>query len=150
LVALLLLAAVSIWFGRRSGHEPRDAGGRMPAQSFAAAAASAPEAAQSVHLVVLNGAGVDGLAARVGLLLAAAGCVVERVGDAPHPHFENSLLINRRLPNERAEALAARLGGVRILREWDPRASEDALLVLGADYDAVWKRLQLQSYPAAP
>jgi hypothetical protein len=46
-----------------------------------------------------------------------------------------SLLVNRRLSDRQADELARRLGGIRVIREWDGRVGEDAVLVLGADHE---------------
>jgi len=90
-----------------------------------------------LHLAVLNGTGRPGLARRVGMALSAAGLVVDRVGNAPHAHFRQTLLVANRLGPEAARALARRLGGVTLVPGADPDLSEDAILVLGADADRV-------------
>ena len=87
-----------------------------------------------VHLVVLNGTEVPDLAGDLSLLLGSAGCVADRIGNAPHARFTASLLVNRRLDDDRAAELARRLGGPVLLLERDPGATEDAVLVLGADH----------------
>ena len=86
-----------------------------------------------IHLVVLNGTSEFGLARGVGLLLGRVGCVAERVGNAPHRNFVRTFLVNRRLSDRQAADLARRLGGIRVIREWDGRGGEDAILILGAD-----------------
>ena len=88
-----------------------------------------------VHLVVLNGTEVANLAGDFSLLVGRADCVADRIDNAPHARYARSLLINRRLSDERAAVLAARLGDPVVLREHDPGATEDAVLVLGADHD---------------
>ncbi len=88
-----------------------------------------------VHLLILNGTAVKKLAGDFSLLVGRVGCVANRVDNAPHDHYARSLLINRRLDDDRAEALAARLGGPLVIREHDGAAVEDAVLVLGADHE---------------
>ncbi len=120
---LLVLAAaacgVSLWLGRPAGRGPAPSG-------------EAPDG-PALHLVVLNGTGEPNLARDAALALGLAGCVTERMGNAPHDRFRRTLLVDRRLDGA-AERLARRLGGVPVLREVDPAASEDAVLVLGADH----------------
>lgn len=94
-----------------------------------------------VHLLVLNGTDQPNLAGHFSLLLDRVGCVAHRVDNAPHTHFATTLLINRRLSEERILRLAADMGGVQIIREADPSADEDAVLVLGLDHAAVWAHL---------
>ena len=95
-----------------------------------------------VHLLVLNGVGIDNLAGDVSLLLDKIGCVGQGIGNAPHDRYERSLLVNRRLTEDRAAELARDLGGVGIVREIDAAADEDAVLVLGADYRIVLDSLE--------
>ncbi|MFO7653160.1 MAG: LytR C-terminal domain-containing protein [Candidatus Krumholzibacteriia bacterium] len=152
LLAAVVLAAVSIWCGRKGlDRGAADAAAPVPAALSGVPAtwregtapgavdpaADAEEDALPIHLLVVNGTPEDGLAARTGAALTALGCVVDGVGDAPHPRYRRTLLINRRLPQRRAERLAARLGGVPLLCEWDARTDEDAVLVLGADHERV-------------
>ena len=118
------LCAVSLWAGVRSRHA--DPPGAAPAPGSPA-----------VHLRVLNGTDVPGLARDLGRSLGAAGLVIGGVGDAPRPVPAATLLVNRRLDAAAAERLAVRLGGVPVVREWDRRCSEDAVLVLGPDWARV-------------
>ena len=74
-------------------------------------------------------------------MLPLLGCVVERVGNAPHNDHARSLLVNRRLDSKTAAALAGRLGGLPVLREADSRTTEDAVLVLGQDHEHLLRRL---------
>ena len=90
-----------------------------------------------MHLRILNGTQETGLAREVGLRLGAAGHVIEGVGNAAGIRDGGSLLVNRRLDDAVARRLAAELGGVAVIREWDGRCSEDAVLVLGADWSQV-------------
>jgi LytR cell envelope-related transcriptional attenuator len=90
-----------------------------------------------VHLLILNGTDRSGLAREVSRLVTRVGCVAENVGNAPTGDHPASLLVNRRLDSQRARDLAARLGGVCLLTEWDDRGTEDAVLLLGEDYSNV-------------
>jgi len=119
--------------GRRPTSAPDGTVSARQARTDAAFWANASER-DPVHLVVLNGSGIGGLAREVSLELAVAGCVVERVANAPHDHFARTLLINRTLAGKHARAVAALLGGVPVLREWNGRGTEDAVLVLGGDH----------------
>ena len=95
-----------------------------------------------VHLKVLNGTDVPGLARDFSLLLGRTGCVAESLGNAPHDRYERTILVNRRLKPARARALAREFGDVVLVQEWDDRAGEDAVLVLGADHPRVASRLE--------
>lgn len=145
LLALLVVCGLSLWLGR--GHKgspsapaevPVADGDSQPAPDWVQKPEDSP-----LHLVVLNGTPRANLAREVGLALTRAGCVAERTDNAPHDHFAESLLINRRLPPDRARKLAGRLGGLPVLLEKDPRSTEDAVLVLGADYARVCRALEL-------
>ena len=133
LLLLVAICALSLWFGKdlvpkgtgSSREEPTPTGAET---TFAMSAEETP-----IHLTVLNGTSELGLAREVSLLLGRVGCVAESVGNAPHRDFGRSLLVNRRLSDRHAGALARRLGGIRVIREWDGRVGEDAVLVLGAD-----------------
>ncbi len=139
LVLLVLICGVSLWLGQ---------GGRLtfPGRGAPRAAARSPAArlANPVHLLVLNGTAEPGLARSVGLALSAAGLVPERAANAPRTGYAHSFLVNRRLDETAAGALAVRLGGLTLLKEWDARANEDAVLVLGEDRDALLAALARQ------
>jgi hypothetical protein len=135
LLILTGVCALSLWFGKDlmlKGGGGSAEKGPLPEEpvDFSLAAEE-----MSIHLMVLNGTAEPGLAHQISLLLGRAGCVAENVGNAPRRDFEHSLLVNRRLTDQRASDLARRLGGIRVIREWDSRAGEDAVLVLGADHD---------------
>jgi hypothetical protein len=102
---------------------------------------AAPGSGGAPHVLVLNGAARSGLAREISLLLGPAGCVAAGVDNAPGPVRQTSVLVNRRLPDGAAARLAARLGGVPVLREWDARSAEDAVLVLGMDWPTVREAL---------
>ncbi len=135
----VLVCAASIWAGRGADlsflrSEETDSA----IESSDAVPEYVEEAGtEPVHLSVLNGTERRGLARDVGLLVARAGCVAEHVGNAPDGTQAESILINRRLPRQRAEALSVRLGGLELLTEWDERCTEDAVLVLGRDHQRV-------------
>jgi len=140
LLTLVLACAASIWYARRQPTlKP------VPGPTLSQESQAAPAQLDAVHLSVLNGSGVSGLARRIGRLLPALGCVVVKVGNAPHENFSSSLLINRRLPAHRAEILQRQLGGLPMIVEWDPRCREDAVLILGHDYDDLEDVLKAKS-----
>ncbi len=89
---------------------------------------------QAVHLRILNGTQASGLARQFSLLVAGRGCVVEGVGNAPGS-WPQSLLVNRRLAPEDALNLARKFGSVEVIHQWDERLTEDAVLILGEDYE---------------
>lgn len=89
---------------------------------------------EPVHLRILNGTEEPGLAGEIALLITRLGCVVEGVGNAPVWPSGGTVLINRRLAAPEAAALAGRLGDIPVLKEWDERTTEDAVLILGIDH----------------
>ncbi len=101
-----------------------------------------------VHLSVLNGTDIPGLAADVSLALGRVDAAADRFGNAPHDTFTRSLLVNRTLSDDEARALAARLGGIPVILEYAAEATVEAVLVLGADHRNVTDALELA--PAAP
>jgi hypothetical protein len=134
LLVLVCIGSVGVWVVHGDGAVSGLVG--APEARRAATPETAGEATSDVvHLLVLNGTAVKNLAGDFSQLVGRAGCVANRVDNAPHDHYARSLLINRRLDDERAQAVAARLGGPRVIREHDGAAVEDAVLVLGADHD---------------
>ncbi len=129
LLVVVAVCALSLWFGKDL---VRTGVGGPPATG---AEKDSPREIEEtpIHLVVLNGTGASGLARDVSLLLGRTGCVTERIGNAPGSELAHSFLVNRRLTKRQASDLALRLGGIRVIREWDSREGEDAVLVLGAD-----------------
>lgn len=91
---------------------------------------------QTVHLRVLNGTQQSGLARQFSLLVSGRSCVVEGVGNAPGS-WPRSVLVNRRLDHDAARKLAALMGSVPVIRQWDERYTEDAVLILGSDFEKV-------------
>ena len=136
LVLAVALCAAALAAGLR-GPGGRDHGSAPP---FASGAGDVP------HLLVLNGAGRAGLARELSLLLGPAGCVAAGVGNTVGPTRATSVLVNRRLGDDRAGRLARRLGDLPLLREWDERTAADAVLVLGGDWERV--RAALVAGPA--
>jgi hypothetical protein len=132
---LLLLAGaagLSLWLGRSGSPE---------------ALAPSPAAIQgpALRLVVLNGTAEPNLARDMATGLGLTGCLAERIANAPHPNFERTLLVDRRLDG-RVERLAARLGGLPVLKEADLEAGEDAVLILGADHRRLRPALGLPGF----
>lgn len=135
LLLIVAVCAASLWVGRGAENPFRQPD---PVRQATRSTGPAGEPdAPPVHLAILNGAGQGGLARQISGLVTRVGCVVESVGNAPAGQYPGSLLINRRLDPERARALAAQLGGIRLLTEWDERSTEDAVLLLGADHALV-------------
>jgi hypothetical protein len=153
LLAVMVAAGIlSLWWGRRESPRPPVDPGRsgsaalaLPLQKEPLAGSRQGEQPAPIHLAVLNGTTQPRLAQQVGLGVALVGCVTERVGNAPHDRFARTLLINRRLSAARARELAERLGGLEIILEREPRATEDAVLVLGADCARVLGSLGLSA-----
>ena len=131
LFLLLAVCAASFWWVRRD--PVAEATAPAPARPAVVAAPQAPR--HSVHVAVLNGTGEAGLARRFSRQMSEHGCVVVAMADAPHDTFSRSLLVNRRLGSDQADQLARRLGGLPVVVEWDPRCREDAVVVLGHDYE---------------
>lgn len=142
LLVLVAICGASYWFGKDlvlpSGTPDREA----PPPAPVADKYELPAEETAIHLVVLNGTDQTGLARDVSLLLGRAGCVAENVGNAPHRGYEESFIVNRRLSDGRAEDLASLLGGVRVLREMDGRSTEDAVLVVGRDWENLTSALE--------
>jgi hypothetical protein len=97
----------------------------------------APEPLPSMTVEVLNGCGVEGLAARTARTLRALGQDVIRVDDAERQDHVRTLLVDRRGRPRLARRLAQRLSGegpaplVVLERLEDPPA--DLTLILGRD-----------------
>ncbi len=142
LLVLLLVCGASFWFARQQAAPTHVAStGALP-EPVARGPIAAP--VENVHISVLNGTGEGGLARRVSRTLSQLGCVVVSVADAPHDTFSTTLLVNRRLPRDRARDLVEALGGPRMVVEWDSRAGEDAVLVLGRDHAHLGRALRDQ------
>jgi hypothetical protein len=153
LLALLIICALSLWWGRESipwVSRRSSSASLMPKSTDVTPVTSAAlrpaelVADEVIHVVVLNGTARTGLAREASLALSVSGCVTERLGNAPHAHYPLSLLVNRRLSPKVADAFAARLGGIPVVQEKDSRTTEDAVLVLGADYAGIFRALGLE------
>ncbi len=148
--AVVLAAGVSLWLARNPGPQ-------LPENLVAAEARGGVRAVTdlsalpTVHLRILNATEVSGLAGELALLVPGLGqCVVEGVGNAPRQAGSNSVLINRRLDEGQARALATALGGLPVIPEWDDRTTEDAVLILGRDHERVRRALQKAREEKAP
>ena len=149
LLVIVVVCGLSFWFGKDlvlngtgpgQSDEAQASGGGKSAPEIAERIAE--EITEPIHLLVLNGTEEGGLAREFGLLLGSSGCVVEKVGNAPHGQYGESFLVNRNLPSAQIDRLAAKLGGMLILREFDGRSAADAVLVLGRDHDRIRTKLQ--------
>ncbi|MFT5233429.1 MAG: hypothetical protein ACI9UK_001193 [Candidatus Krumholzibacteriia bacterium] len=140
LVVALGVCGMSYWFGKdlvKSADMLNNA--NEVAQAVELSGMSFAESGNdgALHLLVLNGTDQSGLAREFGLLLGRAGCVADKVGNAPHNRYDRSFLVNRQLDSSRIEKLAADLGGLPVLIEFDGRSAADAVLVLGKDADRI-------------
>ncbi len=145
LLVIVVVCGLSFWFGKDLVlNEPRSGPSDEVSDEVTNNDGQKPplEITEPVHLLVLNGTEEGGLAREFGLLLGSSGCVVEKVGNAPHSQYAQSFLVNRSLPQARIDRLAADLGGMPILREFDGRSAADAVLVLGRDHDRIRTKLQ--------
>lgn len=143
LLVIVVVCGLSLWLGRgvTSSWWDRDAG-TTETPSAPQAESPPPVPQEPIHLVVLNGTAEAGLARDFGLLLSQTGCVVERIGNAPHQHYDRTLLVNRQLSPERARSLATELGDLPVVLEFDSRSAADAVLVLGADANDLRRQLR--------
>jgi hypothetical protein len=135
LMLLVVVCGASLWLGRGQPLPKILSRNADPPQEVEAPPLTKAE--EPVHLRILNGTEQPGLAADFALLLPRLGFVVEGIGNAPAWPGGPSVLINRRLAPAMAGELAASLGGIPVLKEWDGRTTEDAVLVLGDDFPAI-------------
>lgn len=134
LLVVVAVCGISLLFGRGMLTVKGPAAG--PAGQ--AETAPWPEAGErGLRVQVLNGTQVPGLARDFGLLLGRAGLAPVGFGNAPPQQYASTFVVNRRLDDGVARRLAEMLGGVPVIREFDGRALEDALIVLGADHAEV-------------
>jgi hypothetical protein len=138
LVVALAVCGMSYWFGKDivNSTDGISRTTELPGVSFVD-----QDNEGALHLLVLNGTDQSGLAREFGLLLGRAGCVADKVGNAPHSRYDRSFLVNRQLDSSRIEKLATDLGGLPVLIEFDGRSAADAVLVLGKDADRIRKHL---------
>lgn len=144
LILLVLVCGVSLWLAQ--GRPLPEFMGRTGNESASDTPVSLESRALSVHLRILNGTEEPGLAGEVALLVTRLSCVVEGIGNAEQWPGTESVLINRRLPNAEASSLALQLGGIPVLREWDGRTTEDAVLILGNDHQEISAALRKTSH----
>ena len=135
LLGCALVCALSWFFGRALS--TRDKAVRPPAPVAETPAVAESEPAPAIQVRLLNGTDESGLAREYSLLLPRAGCIPAGIGNAPGGLWDESLLVNRRLPPAQAAGLAKRLGDLPLIGEWDDRVSEDVVLVLGADHGRI-------------
>lgn len=140
LFVVVAICGASIWFGKGAtlpSFSPGPGGEAPPISS----GFSNDAILSSIHLLILNGTEEKGLARDFSLIVSRIGCVAQGTGNAPQKPWEKSILVNRRLSNERARCLADKLGGIPVIREFDGRVTEDAVLVLGADHSQMRNNL---------
>lgn len=144
LVVLACVISVGVWVthGGSRGRDVTTPAGAQSAETPSGGDGVADVPGGIVHLLILNGTPVPNLAGDFSLLVGQAGCVADRIDNAPHEGFARSLLINRRLGEARAVELARRLGNPVLLHEHDAGTTEDAVLVLGADHARLREVLQ--------
>ncbi len=140
LLLVVVICGLSFWFGK-GAILPQFRSDPAPAPKSAEIDFSNQDVLPHIHLLILNGTEEKGLARDFSLIVSRIGCVAQGTGNAPRKPWLESILVNRRLSNERAEQLASQLGGIRVIREFDGRASEDAVLVLGADHSRLREML---------
>lgn len=144
LFIVVLVCGLSVWYGMAD--DPKLS---LPDLHFSKQQATTNNEieleSKPIHVAILNGTSITGLASDVSLAIEHFGCVVDAIDNAPHSNFKESILINRRLNPEIAQQLADQLGGVRLIHEFDGRTVEDAVLVLGADYTLVTDSIDIIS-----
>lgn len=87
-----------------------------------------------VTIEVLNGSGVQGLASKAASDLESLGFVVERVGNADHFDYEETLVIALEDKVDKARAVALQIPGSSMLHEKDPGAGTAVRVILGKNY----------------
>ncbi|MBD3221809.1 hypothetical protein GF314_11265 [bacterium] len=142
LLLIVLVCVASLWFAWRDGPATPDPPASPPGDAATAAPDRPVAPDETITLAVLNGSGEPGLARRVSRLLPAAGVVVVAVGNAPHDTFSRTLLVDRRLDPARRRQLVHLLADPAVVREWDRRCEEEAVLVLGRDHGRIVTALE--------
>ncbi len=92
-----------------------------------------PGSTERVTIEVLNGAGVDGLAASVTRVLRRRGLDVVNYGTAPFDTLQATLIVVRRSDTSIVAGIRAALGAGVTVVEPDPRLLLDASVILGKD-----------------
>ncbi len=140
LIVIVVICGASIWFGRGI-KLPGFKRNPVPEAVVSSDHFAEQDILPNIHLLILNGTEIVGLAREFSLMVSRIGCVAQGTGNAPTKPWVESILINRRLSDECAQQLAIRLGGIVVLREFDGRTTEDAVLVLGQDYHQMRENL---------
>jgi hypothetical protein len=140
LLLVVVICGVSFWFGK-GAFLPQIKNDTMAHVEAPSADLSDQNVHANVHLLVLNGTYEKGLARDFSLIVSRIGCVAQGTGNAPGKPWLETILINRRLGSARASVLADQLGGIKVIREFDGRTSEDAVLVLGNDHEQIRENL---------
>ena len=90
-----------------------------------------------VEVEVLNGCGVQGMAAEVARLLNASGFDVVDMGNADNFEYLQTAVLDRSGRDDRARAVAQALGCGEIRLEMDPKALLDVTVIVGADWSRI-------------
>lgn len=89
---------------------------------------------EDVQIEVLNGSGIDGLAAEVAALLEQEGFQVTRTGNADHFNYTETEAIALGKTVDKARAAALHLPGASVLHRREREASADVRVVIGSDF----------------
>jgi len=92
--------------------------------------------AQAPTVVVLNGNGVEGAAARFAETLYVNGFQIASCGNADRHDYSTSSIIARPGRAREAQEIAAFLPGATVTEEPQPETMADITVILGKDYDA--------------
>ncbi len=95
-----------------------------------------PVSPAEVQVEVLNGSGVEGLAAGVAALLEQEGFRIVRAGNADHYNYAATQVIAFGEDVEKARAVALYLPGadISMLHQYDPEARIDVRVIVGKNY----------------
>ncbi|MDI3281287.1 MAG: LCP family protein [Bacillota bacterium] len=125
-----LAQVVARLFGR--GSEPAAPGGLTAAAPSAAAGAEPVREAEGPKVEVLNGCGVQGLAARAAQALSREGFQVVRTGNAQRSDYGRSQIIIRTERPVYLEKLSALIRDPAFSWELDPASDVDLTIILSA------------------
>lgn len=89
--------------------------------------------ARALRVSVENGSGAKGVAGEAQVGLEKLGVQVLSVGNAARFDYPHSMLVARRRGAD-VKALGEQIGCKQVLAQFDKSATEDATLILGADY----------------
>ncbi|HHW74555.1 MAG TPA: LCP family protein [Firmicutes bacterium] len=87
-----------------------------------------------VRVEVLNGSGIEGLAAKAAALLEREGFEVVRTGNADHFNYTATEVIALGETVDKARAAALYLPGASMLHQHDPEAQIDVQVIIGSSY----------------